>query len=221
MPRCENEVMGKGVWATGCLLLLLAGCASAPALPPGPTDDEADAAVAEELAQYWRTIDQPGAPPAGVERVEFTTTVNWSTAQVVCLQAAGLAAREISGGYAIDDYGPLTPSEGVAAQWTCLRQFPVDPRSTGLLSDAQILYMYDYFAERLAPCLQLKGYKVAPVPVRDDYVHRVRTGEFWNPYYNVDGVPIATDFRVIDAACPALPDDPFGAMHPASGPGPG
>lgn len=205
--------------AVSVLLLALAGCASSAPIPPGATDAEADRVVAEELVSYWSNLglgqSQNGRVVA--TRIAFTTADSWASQQVTCLVAAGLAAREVSGGFAIDSNGSLSNAEGIDAQLTCLAQYPVDPRVEGFLSDAQALYMYDYFTQRLAPCLQLLGYDVAPPPGRDSYVHLLRTGLAWTPYERADGTPIAStpaQWSLIDAKCPALPSEPFSKFQP-------
>jgi len=206
------------VLALTASVLLLAGCATPTPIPPGASDEEAEAAVAEQLSNYWSALG-PGQERdfPKVDRVAFTTQDSWASTQVTCLRAAGLTAREVSGGFAIDDNGPLTAAEGIDAQRTCLARYPVDPRTQGFLSDAQILYMYDYFTQRLAPCLETLGYPVAGAPDRDLYVHALRSGVLWIPYFDEQALPlIATpaQWEVINAKCPPLPVDPFSAFQP-------
>lgn len=201
------------------VVLLLAGCAAPAPVPPGATDAEAEAVVTEQLTTYWSSLglDQALGDRPTPQRIAFTTADSWASAQVTCLVAAGLDAREVSGGFAIDSDGALTRSEGIAAQLTCLAQYPVDPRVDGFLSDAQALYMYDYFTERLVPCLELLGYDVPPAPARSSYLHLLRVGIPWTPYERADSGPIATtpaEWEIIDAKCPALPTDPFSRFQP-------
>jgi hypothetical protein len=187
------------------------------------TDADVDAYVAGQLDRYWKQIlasssaaDKLDAEP-DVATVAFTTPDTWSTVQTSCLQAAGLQAREISGGFTIDDPGDLDATEVSLAQWTCLRQYPVDPRITGFLSDAQVLFMYDYFVSRLTPCIATLGFDVTPPPQRDQYLALVRAGSSWSPYIGADGEPIARspgEWALVNGRCPPLPDDPFGPYRP-------
>lgn len=200
-------------------VLLLAGCATPSPVPPGATDAEADRVVAQQLVHYWSSLglgqSQNGRVVA--DRIAFTTADSWASQQVTCLVAAGLDAREVSGGFAIDSNGALSNAEGIDAQLTCLAQYPVDPRVDGFLSDAQALYMYDYFTQRLAPCLELLGYDVPPAPARGSYLHLLRVGIPWTPYERAGGAPIAStpaEWQVIDARCPALPSEPFSRFQP-------
>jgi hypothetical protein len=214
--RFEATVLATSVLAAA--VLLLAGCATPTPIPPGATDAEADEVVAQALTNYWSVLG-PGQERdfPKVDRIAFTTTESWASAQVTCLLAAGLTAREVSGGYAIDDNGPLTAAEGIDAQRTCLAQYPVDPRTQGFLSNAQILYMYDYFTQRLAPCLELLGYDVGGAPNRDLYVNAVRSGILWSPYFDERARPLLASpaqWSIINATCPPLPVDPFSAFQP-------
>ena len=214
--------------ASGVLAaVLLAGCTTAVAVPPDATDAEIDAHVATQLEQYWRNILASSANADGnadgnadepdVATVAFTTPDTWSTVQTSCLQAAGLQAREISGGFTIDDPGNLDATEVSLAQWTCLRQYPVDPRIAGFLSDAQVMFMYDDFTARLAPCVAALGFDVSPAPARGQYLRLVREGASWSPYSRADGELVAQSpqqWTLLNGKCPPLPDDPFGSFRP-------
>lgn len=187
--------------------VLLAGCASTAGIPPGISGTEAEVLVDAQLDSLWAGLRLPeGTVQPEVERIAWTTTDTWSSTQVGCLLGEGIAAREVSGGFAID--GADTPATAIS-QWTCLARYPVDPRGVGYLSDAQVLYMYDYFAKRLAPCLRLLGYAVDEPPPRADYLASVREGRFWSPYSEAIGD--SADRQRIDARCPPLPADPYAA----------
>ncbi|MBG6053934.1 hypothetical protein IWX81_000324 [Salinibacterium sp. CAN_S4] len=221
----RNSIRSVALAVASCALavVLLAGCTTTITVPLDATDSDVDAYVASQLDRYWKQIlaGSTGAngidPEPDVSTVEFTTPDTWSTVQTSCLQAAGLQAREISGGFTIDDPGDLDATEVSLAQWTCLRQYPVDPRITGFLSDEQVMFMYDYFTTRLAPCIATLGFDVTPPPTRDQYLGLVRGGSAWSPYVRADGNPIARspgEWALVNGKCPPLPDDPFGSYRP-------
>lgn len=190
--------------------VLLTGCAAAADIPPGISRAEAEALVDSQLDSLWAGLQLPeGTVQPEVERVAWTTTDTWSSAQVGCLLGEGVAAREVSGGFAID--GPDTTAT-VISQWECLARYPVDPRGVGYLSDAQVLYMYDYFVDRLAPCLRLLGYDVGAPPPREEYLGSVREGVFWSPY--TEAIEDSADRQRIDTRCTPLPADPYAAYLP-------
>jgi hypothetical protein len=199
-------------------VLLLGGCAAPEPVPPGLTDAQADAVAAQTQADLWAASSYRGDVPfPNITPLKLVGTESWASIQVTCLLAAGLPAREVSGGYAVDGDGPLSRDDSALAQATCLAQYPVDPRENGYLSDAQGLYMYDYFTERLAPCLRLLGFDSGIAPDRYQYLGLLRAGIIWTPYNDTNAAPIRAtteQWAAINARCPPLPVDPFGAYQP-------
>lgn len=199
--------------------MLLAGCAATSHVPPGPTDAEVDAVTQRDLDEQWESFPFRGdVVRPEVDRVAFTTGDNWSSTMVSCLIDRGFDAHEVSGGFSVDGTrDEADPDATFVAMWVCRGEYPVDPRTTGYLSEAQALYMYDYFVERLSPCLRLLGYDVPPPPARDGYAESVRTGTFWNPYYSDVATPqveTLEDWALIDVKCAPLPDDPYAMYRP-------
>lgn len=205
------------LFAIAASILLLAGCAAAPAKPPpGLTDTELAALSRAQSDARWDALRLPSAyQEPEVTVVSYTTGDTWSITQVQCLNKAGLAAREVSGGFAVDAYrigAPQgdTPFAVAIAIWTCQARFPRDVRLSGYLTDDQVLYMYDFFTKRLAPCLALQGYEVAQAPPRDSYLEMVRRGVYWNPYYSRTEHPHGSTQKQLDTPdlrCAPLPDD--------------
>jgi hypothetical protein len=192
--------------------LLLAGCGPPASVPPGPSDAEVESVVQQQLDSLWNSYPMPdGAVKPDVQRVAFTTADTWSTMQVSCLNEQGLEAHEVSGGYTVEGRG-----DARVAMWVCQAKYPRDPRGAGYLSDAQILYMYDYYTTRLAPCMAMLGYAVTEPPAREDYVERFRDGAYWSPY-SAEGQAQPTDiakWQRIDFECGRLPADPYEQFHP-------
>lgn len=202
----------------GVVVLLLAGCTAPTPAPAGVTDAEARAVAAQQQADLWSLSSyNDGVAFPDVAPVELVSPSTWASRQVTCLLAAGLPAREISGGFAVDGNGALSPADSSLAQATCLAQYPVDPRTQGYLSDEQALYLYDYSTERLVPCLRLFGIEGAPPPDRLAYVGRLRAGILWTPYLDVDGAPVqrtALEWSVINSRCPPLTDAAYRLFGP-------
>jgi hypothetical protein len=199
------------------LVLLLAGCTAATAPAPA-TDAEVEEVLTSQFDAKWDALDLPSdIPKPDATTVEYTTRASWAYVQVTCLQEQGVPAREVSGDFSIDPDSTRTREESLVIQWTCQREFPVDPRLVGYLSIEQALHMYDYFAGRLAPCLELQGLAVPEPPARESYVGALRAGIAWNPYYAADGTPLVAtpaDLAALDIRCPPLPDDPYGWYRP-------
>ena len=140
--------------------------------------------------------------------VSHTSGANWSETQVSCLQAQGLDAREVSGGFTVDGVG--NSDAYLIATWTCATEYPTDVRLSGYLTDDQILYMYDYWVNRLAPCLKFLGYDLAPTPSREHYLQQVRSGSYWSPYFTSKALPLVDtplEWHRIDLQCAPLPPE--------------
>lgn len=214
--------MRAWVAAPVAALLLVSGCAATTTVPPGPTEAEVDALVSQQLDEQWILLDLPrSVAKPQVTRVAFTSPSTWSYRQLGCYLSSRLDARDSSGDITVNGLQPgvqsASPYAVQLAVWTCQAQYPRDPRLTGYLSDAQVLYMYDYFSTRLAPCLRLLGYAVPTPPARADYLASVRSGGAWDPYYSADGTAIVqapSDVERLNLQCPPLPDDPFWAYRP-------
>jgi hypothetical protein len=210
-----------GTLVVGTLLLGLGlnGCASTLAPPPLATDAEVEEQLAQEFAERWDALELPnGIPQPDATTVKLTSRASWAYLQVECLVENGLHAREVSGDFSIDPDQTHTREESLVIRWTCERQYPVDPRSVGYLTIPQTLFMYDYFATRLAPCLELQGLDVPPPTDRAAYVGAIRAGGAWNPYFAADGTALVSsdaELAALDARCPPLPDDPYGWYRPS------
>jgi hypothetical protein len=204
--------------------LLLGGCAAAhDPVPPGPTQADVDTAVARDLDAQWSAMNlPPSVAKPEVARVAFTSLDSWSYRQLDCYLAAGLDAHDVGGDFTVNGFRAGSPNGAVPyaasiAIFTCQAQYPRDPRLVGYLSDAQVLYMYDYFRGRLAPCLRLLGYNVPAAPGREHYLASVRLGQYWDPYYTARStaiLPTRQDFDRLDLQCAPLPDATFWAYHP-------
>ena len=179
------------------------------------TDQQSDAS--------WNSLPLTAAiPRPDVKRISYTNGANWSETQADCLRKHGINAHEVSGGFAVDGVGDSDAY--LIASWTCATEYPVDVRDGGYLTPDQVLYMYDFWANRLAPCLKLLGYQLAPTPTRDQFVQGLASSRHWTPYNTVDGQPLVDSpeqWRQIDLRCPPLPADywnyePLAYLHALS-----
>lgn len=198
----RDSVLAAAVVVCGAL----AGCAAVDPIPAGLSDAEVQTMLAHERDVQWaglRVPDGTTRPSVAVER--FTTLDTWSGTQVDCLRAAGLDAREVSGGFVVDGTAPDDATQlGVAiAEWECSGRYPRDPRERGYLTADQELYRYDFAIERIVPCLRAAGASVAEPPDRDDYISSARSGTRWDPYADLGGAAV-----LARAACPAVPFAP-------------
>ena len=70
-------------------------------------------------------------------------------------------------------------------------------------SDADLIFLYDYYRLRLGPCLDQFGFSYLAPPSREDFVE---SGGNWSPYDSVFSAMMSVDDVVaLNNACPELP----------------
>ena len=111
------------------------------------------------------------------------------------------------------DTGEVATAAGAQAaiitEYECRMSYQLSGESLGLLNEAQLDYLYDYYQDTLIPCLQVHGVEVRTVLTREEAVDIGRFGAYpWNPYgeasrFTRDDPGDAT----IWGQCPAFPPD--------------
>jgi hypothetical protein len=212
---------GRVAWTRGvaiaAVVLLLAGCSVEPALvPPGPTDAEVTAIVDGQNARWWTSMF-PGVEQPHIEVVEEFNPDEWDAwqqNQYDCLTTAGLDVTLSGGGISYAVTPDQSDGEVNYAQYVCTLEYPFSQIRQAYFSRAQLAYMYDFFANRLGPCMRLLGYDLPEAPSKSVFVDSFYTGgNAWIPYYRVQPM-IQEEFKwdEIDWRCGVLPD-PFPAFH--------
>ncbi len=195
----------------GAAMLLLAGCAAQPQVPEGISDEEAGrlilASLARDIAELQRQV--PGATgPSTVGEEVAENWGDWMNLQSYCLKAAGFSPVMVTkDGFVIGGDTDLVRE----ARVHCAYRFPLDPRLLGALSTEQAEYAWDYWDQRLIPCVEELGYTVPGVPIKSEFVSNAvgRVGRLpWTPYLAMR-VQSNEEKAAIDAACPPLPEDPY------------
>lgn len=162
------------------LLAALVGCAPVTPVPKQPTGDELDRLIAQELELQWQYVGlTPDSPRPTVERIRLVSMDEAEAVHRQCMVDAGYENFRLTEA-AI--FGGASTSERLAI-YICSAQYPVPPSSYGLLSEAQLGYLYDYYIEVTVPCLESTGIDVTEVPDREQFVDS-KTDLFtmWNPY---------------------------------------
>jgi hypothetical protein len=186
-------------------LPLLAGCAAAShEPPPGPTSYEIEAFTADVLDVEWADASRgQGLERPVVERERFIRFEEWGDVRAACMVESGynytyMDERGLQGLIAGAD-----PAEHAIAWYTCGARLPIDPIDLGLLSTAQVEYVYDYFQRWLMPCLERNGYIVGELPERSFFLQSKRI--LWNPYSSIELAGGPEQTRLLFEACPQLP----------------
>ena len=178
--------------------LLLAGCASTVPVPPEPTGEELDALIARELDLQWQYVGlTPDAPRPAVERIRIVPMGEAEQVHRECMVEAGY------GGFRVVEasiFGGASNLERLAI-YTCSAQYPVMPANYGLFGEAELGYLYDYYRDVTAPCLEAAGVAVAGPPTREEYL---ASGSFslglWTPHVGAEEAGGA-----LPHACPSVP----------------
>jgi hypothetical protein len=195
---------------------LFAACAPAPEMPAPITYAEAKKRVNENNEAWWHGMF-PDEPMPVVEPIEYLEPDSSGSEVVDCMKDANLEG--VSFGYnfwRVTGQSPSVMDPVNRAYFVCSMQYPYDisdPARMGMLSDAELDWIWDYNQTRLVPCLQLLGYTVINRP--GDYIEG--SGSYWIPYYEMAPMPAsAAEWERIDLRCPPSPvGPPF--YHPTSG----
>jgi hypothetical protein len=184
--------------------IALAGCAPVRSIPPQASGAELEQLVGDEqdLFRHWYMylVKAPKDPPI----VPMKRVVTPSEAEVVyeeCMAEAGYLDYGQSGTTVAVEQSEA----GQLALYICVAQYPVDPSTFGLFSEAQLEYLYDYFHESLIPCLESSGYEIVDVPSRADFLRREPAQLYaWSPYDTLHGVsPLV--LAKLTKRCPEYP----------------
>ncbi|MEO8095115.1 MAG: hypothetical protein ABI632_09290 [Pseudolysinimonas sp.] len=193
----------------------LVGCAPA-GLPQPLTQQELDSIVARDNDARWNFYfaDRPEVDRPTVQRLGYITPAAAADFYSRCIAARGFDTDYV---YKVGLEVGLEPSLQIAADlayYTCVAEYPVDPLAKGYLSFDQLNYVYDYYLDRLAPCLRSLGYLQPAAPARADFLVGSFNGKSWNPYAEVRVPADNPTWRLIDERCPPLPASVFGQRHP-------
>jgi len=182
--------------------LLLTGCATPTSAPKGGlTQAELAEYQAAATDRMWRFtgLDDSLRPEVEVTTVEL---VEWIALMDGCNQET-----------ITDD--PEMQTEQAVAQYACRARHQLSPEALGLLNTAQLDYLYDYYQDRLIPCLRSRDVFVPDVPTRVQATDVGRFGGYpWNPYNGiVDFVREDPDDVATWHNCPAFPPDEVFDQH--------
>jgi hypothetical protein len=197
--------------ATATLVVMLTGCAVAPA-PTGLASEVVDDVVGERRDALWNSyFGDAGLERPEVAMVEYTSPDDLMQRYVICMHDAGYTAVHRHGdGLSLGADGD-SGLDAYLALWVCAAQYPVHPALMGYLSADDRGYLWDYWNTRTIPCLRALGFEVPDLSARDGFLASPG-GYPASPYALVD--PSELGWDVIDAACPPPSEDRFGAWHP-------
>ena len=186
--------------------MLLAGCSTVSAPPPGMTQADLDdyyelqADILWEQTQLADDLRPADATPRRVSGEEQTEVL------VECMNGAGFDNYENERGGLVVSSQEGTVEEFQAeklAFYTCRSGLRLTDMEQFLFNPAQKDYLYSYYDEVLIPCLIVNGIDVSEAPTHTEFAE---LNWWWNPYFSVPEAfaPKLAD-GVIIAACPPQP----------------
>ena len=190
----------------------LAGCTPPPPRVAGPSQDQVDQYTEQQLASVWGSITVPHdldrptvAPVRTISNDEYDEVVD------ECLRSFSDRGYRNLPGYRRISQEPQSERvamlEGVS-WYVCMAMYPFDAASSGLLSRAQLDYLYDYYRRWVVPCLVLSGHDPGSIPVRETFVANGMAGNFWSPLDTLwsDAGFNEDEYESLNARCDTYPD---------------
>ena len=166
--RSDSSVVAVFALATFGALLGGCGASSMPSPPPPATDTERDVALERYYDTRWEELKSivPGLERPLLDRVEVVADDRWTGFIEMCI---GQYAASLESDHAFQ-----------IALLACQEQYPSQSLFESIKSDAQLDFLYDYYAEFVEPCLVLSGYAISPRPTREEFY--LGGGYTWNVY---------------------------------------
>jgi hypothetical protein len=182
--------MGRALAAL-VALFALTGCVQA--VPPpqaGFTDEQNLAMALDNSARMWASGPWSDLRPTDLQ-VTVVSAEEWPAAVVQCLADAGYTDYEVLGagaGASISVTSNEISEKESLAQTVCLSSWQVTGEDNGVLNDAELGYLYDYYRESVVPCYELADIPVENAPSRAEFIES--RGD-WAPYVVLDGSSIS------------------------------
>jgi hypothetical protein len=203
--------------ALAASIVLMAGCSSAPTLPPGLTPAGVKALVDQQNANWWNSMF-PGEPRPVIEPLSYDTYDVQRLRVEECTRAAAIPGVTVSGnsGYVFDPNDHVVMEAFNRQMYICSMTYQAEfdfdaPEENGYFSPEQLAYIYDYVVERSMPCLNLLGYTTPELPDRETFVDRFYVSGYSLPYYQL--TPGLIDVRVWERVLRECPPPPIGQWH--------
>ncbi|MEP6478088.1 MAG: hypothetical protein ABJB03_01750 [Rhodoglobus sp.] len=132
---------------------------------------------------------------------------------VDCLSEQGFPGGTAGplGTYQIQDI-PLEQDEAfMIATYVCDMKYPLDPKYEQPLTDSQLIALYAYLRDSLAPCLIALGFDIPPRPSEQTFVDTYRETGGWPIYEGVaSAVSDEAEWNAVNQQCPQVPPDLYG-----------
>jgi hypothetical protein len=128
--------------------------------------------------------------------------------QTECLIEAALPGVTVSGSggwtYQSVDGEQERLAEIVERQWwLCNQQYPIAYDDVGVLSESELAWLHDFYANRYRPCLASFGFSLVDFPTRAQFVGDGVGYPLWIPHdWSVAPLPNTEQWKMLALRCP-------------------
>ncbi|MCI4658885.1 hypothetical protein [Cryobacterium zhongshanensis] len=202
------------------VLLVLSGCAAAPAsVPvatpiPAPTPTVLSDTERQTLAEKAQTTlraelvaTYPGVTVPTVTRERFIRLNETAPVLSACMTAEGFPSYATLYNAVAGYVPPGQEQANAVANYICNTRFPLDPKDSVPLNDSQLTYLYLYQTTVLIPCLAFAHVTVDPPPTLQDFIdsNHVEGGSaaVWAPVLKGTAGALGDG---ISKQCPIMPE---------------
>ena len=196
-----------GVALALVLAATLANCASIEKPSDNPNTEHRLQAIADDA---WAALGAryPDATRPDTTSIRIVSPDDWAGAITGCMNDGGfpeVAARHDGG----VDAGAVNAEQQEAYDLTyfaCTAQYPVDPKYSEPLTDAQVERLYRYYKDDLAPCLEDQGFTISAAPSEQLFFETYES-EPWIPYGEIIMLVSPEQLQNLQKSCPEEPAD--------------
>jgi hypothetical protein len=195
----------SSVIALACVVLLV-GCAPAAV---DPMNDQFRSAIRQDRAdRAWETVSEqyPEALRPQITVGPVLDDTAWATATQKCFKDEGFIVVRSGTTFQYSSSQGQSPLQFAVAQYHCAIAEPSLSELAGYLDANQLGALYDYYLERVQPCLALSGVPTSKPPSREQFEAGYGSAS-WTPFLalikanKTDGGRLAS----LQRACPPLP----------------
>lgn len=145
---------------------------------PGQTDEQNGdtAGVASHKDTLRQFAEAFGIEdPPEVEPIRVVDQAERGQVMSECLTEAGFPVTlEPDGSVGMEFASPDQTAAYDLAMYVCMAQYPLDPRLSGELTDAQLTIYYDWLLENPVACMLERGHPVADPPTPETFIANYR-----------------------------------------------
>lgn len=188
-------------------MLILAGCAEAPALDPLGAQRRAQIRQAI-LDAHWANVvkDYPNGLRPEVPTVRPVTDHDHPAVFFACMQASGAPASPTDKGFSYNSSLDQSMLEFAGVRYVCEASSPSESEAVSYLSGTSRAALFDYQRKVVRPCLLSAGARSPAPPDGGPAYYLSAALAAWNPYMEIlAATPRSSAVAYLEQRCPPLP----------------